>query len=264
MARRKPTDTTTGTPGAHHDGLFRWVADFEPVAGESTAASPVGQARPASKAHAATEKRLGRLVGASGLLITMAAAIAAVLVPFRGEGDPAATGGPRVLDAPRPRPSASAEAPLVPAMLPQDCSGLYGDAMLAEFERQSMELNQVWTGVREETAGSDDPELVSILAGRPSLDCYWLDESGGTDAAVLTVATEVSPEESAAVEARLVALGFAHQKDRGGIRYFVESRVDAQSKGESHFLRDGVWLATNWYGFGPWGYTRHMAENVFG
>ena len=32
----------------------------------------------------------------------------------------------------------------------------------------------------------------------------------------------------------------------------------------SHFLRDGLWFATRWYGYGPYGYTSDMARQVFG
>lgn len=268
MGRTKPLGSPGRGPTEDHDGLFRWVTDFGPrvgggVPGDAVPSDAVAQRGTASRSTADSEATVVRLVGLSGLLVTVAAALAALLVPFREDGDPTDTGGPIVLDAPSPSPSAPAEAPIVSTVLPSDCFGLYGQAMLGEFERESMQLNQVWTGAREETAGSGDAELVAMLAGRPSLDCFWLDATGGSESAVLTVATEISAEESAAVEARLVALGFAHQRDRGGIRYFVESRVDGQSRGESHFLRDGVWLATNWYGFGPWGYTRHMAENVF-
>ena len=239
-------------PGETSPERLDWVTDFD---------DPVVTAATAPPRH--SRLRVLPIALGGSLLVVGATVIAALLRPFEAESGMSPSGGPRVLEAPSASPSATAEAPLIPTLLPDDCSGLYGTAMLAEFERESMHINAVWTGAREAPAGTTDPELQSMLAGRPSLDCFWLDETGGTEAAVLTVASEIHAEESAAVAARLAALGFAHQNDRGGVRYFTESRVDGETVGESHFLRDGVWLATNWYGFGPWGYTGHMAENVF-
>lgn len=252
MASRPRNDGPNAPGSEPARGLLDWVTDFDDPAVVAVAAPP----RPA-------RYRVVRIAAIGGLVVAAGTILAALLRPFEAESGISATAGPRVLDAPSASPSATAEAPITPTILPEECSGLYGTAMIAEFEREQMHINEVWTGAREAPAGTTDPELQTLLARQPALDCFWLDETGGTEAAVLTVASEVDAEESAAVAARLQALGFAHQNDRGGVRYFVESRADGESKGESHFLRDGVWLATNWYGFGPWGYTGHMAENVF-
>lgn len=254
MARR-PADDGPETPGPELErGLFGWVADFDgPVAAKAARGGP----------RAPRGKTLPIAVGGGSLFVIGATVIAALLRPFEAESGISSTGGPRVHEAPSASPSSSAEAPITPTVLPDDCDALYGSAMEAEFEREAMQLNRVWTGVREAPAGSTDPELLALLLGEPSLDCFWLDGGGGSRSAVLTVASEPGAAVAEAVAARLVALGFSQQHDRGGVRYFVESRVAGETTGESHFLRDGVWLATNWYGFGPWGYTGHMAENVF-
>lgn len=259
---RQPIDDAPQEPGheqpalAPTDRLIGWAADFDdPVAVKARSGGP----------RAPRGKRLPIAVGVGSLLVVGATVITALLKPFEAESGLSSTDGPRAHNAPPPSssPTASAEAPRTDTILPEECEGLYGSAMLAEFEREDMHINSVWTGAREAPAGTTDPELQSLLAGKPSLDCFWLDEAGGTESAVLTVASEPGPEVVQSVAARLEALGFAKQNDRGGVRYYVETTTNGETVGESHFVRDGVWLATNWYGFGPWGYTRHMAENVF-
>jgi len=252
MARRTINDGPDDSGQAPDDGLFGWVTDFE---------NPVA-------VRAANGERQWRSVAVpvamgGSVLVAAAAVIAALLRPFEAESGMPSTDTPAVASAPSSAPSASPKAPLQLTVLPETCDGLYDETMLREFEQQGMHLNTVWTGAREATAGSASADLVQLMRGKLSLDCFWLDQSGGTESAVLTVATEPGPEMAATVAAHLTASGFAMQEHRGGVRYYSEHRVDGESVGESHFLRDGVWLATNWYGFGPWGYTAHMADNVF-
>jgi hypothetical protein len=253
MARR-PVDDIPETPDSEPErGLFGWMANFDdPVAVKAASGGP----------RAPRGKALPLAILGGALLLAGATLAAALTQPFQSSST-APSAGPRVHGEPEPSPSASEEVAKVPTIIPDDCLDLYGQAMEAEFERETMHLNRVWTGAREAPAGSTDPQLLTMLPTQLSLDCFWLDETGGTKAAVLTVASEPGPEVTAAVEARLVELGFGRQTDRGGVRYFAEHRIGTESRGESHFVRDGVWLATNWYGFGPWGYTGHMAENVF-
>ena len=238
------------------DGLFDWVADFEnPVVTEA-------QARRAPRA--ASRVPVPVLVGGGALLAVVATVITALLRPFEAESGlvptPSRTPQPPV---PTTSTSATAEPETVPDVLPASCDDLYGEDMVATFAEARMEVNQDWTGSREAPAGTADPGLRVMLEPKTSLDCFWLDANGGADAAVLTSVAVVSPAENALIADRLVELGFAQQNDRGGTRYFVEHTVRGETVGESHFLRDGVWFATNWYGFGPWGYTGHMVDQVF-
>lgn len=227
------------------------MADFDDPVAVKAAAAP------------RTPRSLPIALGGGSLLVVGATVIAVLLRPFEAESGMSSTATPAVPAAPSSAPSASPQAPLQMSVLPETCDGLYDEVMIREFEQHDMHLNTVWTGAREATAGSASLDLVALMRGKLSLDCFWLDESGGMDSAVLTVATEPGPDVAAEVAAHLTASGFATQEHRGGARYFIEHRVDGESVGESHFIRDGVWLATNWYGFGPWGYTAHMAENVF-
>lgn len=259
MAREPLNDSSKDDADSAPDGLFGWVADFDDPAVVKAANS--GPRAPRGKA-------LPIAIAGGSAFVVAATVIAALLRPFEAEsGLPTTGSAPVVPSAPSSSSSSAPSADPVPTdtftILPASCDGLYGSAMLREFERQSMQLNLVWAGAREATPGSGDPELIALLRGKPSIDCFWLDETGGSKNAVLTVATEPGVAVTDAVAARLVALGFSQQNDRGGVRYFKESREGGEAKGESHFLREGVWLATNWYGFGPWGYTGHMAEQVF-
>ena len=251
MARRPIDDGPDATGPEPERALLTWVTDFDDPVAVKAAAPP------------RTPRSLPIALGGGALLVVGATVIAALMRPFEAESGMPSSDTPSVPSVPSSAPSASPEAPLQLTVLPEACDGLYDDVMIREFEQQGMHLNTVWTGAREATAGSASPDLVALMRGKLSLDCFWLDESGGTESAVLTVATEPGPEVAATVAAHLTANGFAAQEHRGGVRYFIEHRVDGESVGESHYLRDGVWLATNWYGFGPWGYTAHMAENVF-
>lgn len=252
-------ESEAGQPERSPDSIFTWVADFDnPVAVKAASGGP----------KAPRGKALPIAVASGSAFVLVATVIAALMRPFEAESG-ISTGGGIAVVPDSPSTSTSTAEPENPEpvdqfeLLPETCDGLYGSAMLREFERESMQLNLVWNGARDATPGSTDADLIALMGASQTLDCYWLDETGGTEAAVLTVASEPGVATTDQVAARLVALGFLQQRDRGGVRYYLETRDRGETRGESHFLRDGVWLATNWYGFGPWGYTGHMAENVF-
>lgn len=234
-----------------NDGLFDWVADFD---------NPVVAKAVARRAPRASRVSVPALVGGGAFLLAAATIVTALLRPFESEiGRPSAEiAAPAAQGTPTASPTEAAV-----AGLDLTCGDLYGDDMLATFATEGMELNGAWTGVREAPAGTSDPQLLGMLAGQVSCDCFWLDPSGGERSAVLTTVLPVDPERSTQIVTRLGELGFDQQQVQGGTRFFIEHRVNGETVGESHFVRDGLWLATNWYGFGPWGYTAHMADNVF-
>ena len=234
-----------------NDGLFDWVTDFD---------SPVVAKAAARRAPRPSRVSMPALVGGGSFLVVAATIVTALLRPF--EAETGRTSPDVATPIVQGTPTASPTEPAAEQWT-MTCDELYGDDMLATFATQGMELNSTWTGVREAPAGTADPQLLGMLAGQISCDCFWLDAGGGERSAVLTTVMPVDAERAASVTARLGELGFAQQQVQGGTRFFMEHRVDGETVGESHFIRDGLWLATNWYGFGPWGYTAHMAENVF-
>lgn len=242
-------------PKGGDDKLFAWVADFE----EGEPEQPRKPRRPLVPA----------LIGGSAFVVLGSVILAAFLRPFEVENGLAGE------EAPRPSASApsSTVAPSEPeepgepvesSAMPASCDDLYGKDMLKTLDEAGLHLNQVWTGVREASAGSRDDTLKQYMAAAPtSIDCFWLDDEGGGKHAVLTSVSEVTPESAAAIEARLVAIGQSKANDRHGLRYFTEFRSGQEVGGEAHYLRGGLWFATHWYGTGPFGYTTHMADQVF-
>lgn len=244
-------------PKGDDDQLFSWVADFEAPA-----------VAKATNVRAPRRALVPALIGSGAFVLIGSALIAAFLRPFEAEtgatdatpAPPAAT-SPSTIAPTEPEPS---EEPGSTSVLPAACSDLYGRDMLETLEEAGLHHNEVWTGVREASAGSRDAVLGQfLLDSARTIDCYWLDDEGGSKDAVLTVVTEVTPEQTAAIEARLIEIGQKKTTDRHGLRYFTERRVGTEVGGEAHYLRGGLWFATHWYGTGPFGYTTHMADEVF-
>ena len=245
----EPKDPAAGQD-AQNDGLFDWVTDFE---------NPVVEKAVSRRAPKPSRVSMPALIGGGSFLIAAATIVTALLRPFEAEsGSPTAEiAAPVAQGTPTAAPTEEAV-----DQWTMTCDDLYGSDMLETFAKEGMELNSAWTGVREAPAGTSDPQLLGMLAGQISCDCFWLDAGGGDRAAVLTTVMPVDAERAATIANRLVERGFGQQQVHGGTRFFIEDRVDGETVGESHFVRDGLWLATNWYGFGPWGYTAHIAENA--
>jgi hypothetical protein len=207
------------------------------------------------------------LIGVGGLAVVAAIVVTALSRPIEGE-----TGtGRAARDDAMPRPAASM--PTVSATanpdgsdrLPDTCANLYTDDMKRVLAQAGLEVNSAWTGARNLPAGTADTELLRLLPTDDRLECFWLDEFGGEDSALLTVLVESTETSTQAAMARLTELGLTRREEHGGVRYFAESRdASGELHGESHFFRDGLWFATRWYGPGQFGYTADMVKRVFG
>lgn len=146
---------------------------------------------------------------------------------------------------------------------PSSCEQLYSPAMVDAFGDKV--LNPSWTkapgsGVRD---GTDDPELVLIIDATEHLTCVWGSEAGGSDSGLTTNLVWVTPEQAIAVRARLSAAGYTCYEELSGDRCLTETVTEAGSRGESHFVRDGIWLATKYLNSGPDGYTHDIVTNVW-
>jgi hypothetical protein len=76
----------------------------------------------------------------------------------------------------------------------------------------------------------------------------------------------VDAAEQAAVTDRLKELNYSCYDELQGRRSVIEREVDSDLVGfvgESHFLRDGLWLATHYVNGGPEGYTHDMVNNLW-
>jgi hypothetical protein len=205
------------------------------------------------------------LIAAGGLAAIAAIIVAALARPMEEEIGT----GPRGLDAGALRPIATSPTTTATgaagsSLLPDTCADVYSADMKRVLAQSSLEVNSAWTGLRNLPGGSADTELLTLLAGGDRIECYWLDEFGGEDSAMLTVIAETTKAKTDAAVARLTELGLTRREENGGVRYFFETRDDdGELHGESHFFREGLWFATQWYGVGQFGYTADMALTIF-
>jgi hypothetical protein len=182
---------------------------------------------------------------------------------------PAAT--PTASDAPRPVPS-STPAPITPTPTtslapgtprPTDCDELYSPAMVEEFG--NLVLNPDWLDNPDEnlTIRPADEELSDLIDQNDSLECIWTTAEGGSDVGVATAVVWVDPDEREAAADRLDELGYDCFDEREGLRCTTEETTDEGFSGESHFLRDGIWLSTQYANAGPAGYTLDIVDNLW-
>ncbi|TFC82230.1 hypothetical protein E3T23_04635 [Cryobacterium cheniae] len=214
-----------------------------------------------------TRRRMWVLLGTVGSLLVVALVV--LLIVWRG-----GAGTPGAATAGRPQPSSSpapqaitpepaaTSAPGVPR--PTQCEQLYSPAMVAAFD--DLVLNPAW--VTEEnsgvTRGSDDAELVTLIdAAGEHLTCVWANENGGSGLGLTTELVWVTPEQQSQVQSRLTAAGMNCYEELDGMRCLLEATENGELAGESHFLRDGIWLATRYFNAGPDGYTHDIIANVW-
>lgn len=262
MERRPVDDDSAPDRSSQTPGLYGWVTDY-------------AHTEPATlKGHESTlRKWLYRTaIGAAMVAVLAFVGVVALstLRPDLGIGT-----GPRQADGlnvePRepvtpvvPKPAPVATEPAIASLLPDDCRALFSREMITQLRREGLSLGSALSGREVIEPGSGDRHLRSLMRNETSVGCYWLDADGSTTAAVLTTVMEPGAAVVADVEARLKRLDFVVERDGEGKRYYIETTVEGEPRGESHYLRGGVWLATHWHGFGPRGYSVDMARNLFG
>jgi len=209
-------------------------------------------------------------LGAVGVLLVVALIV--VLVVWRGG---AGTPGGSAAEESRPTPTTSAEplavasatpSPSTPAgPHPTTCDAIYSPTMLATLT-QTGALNPDWTESDSSGVlfGTSDAELSSLIDGAEHLTCVWADPNGGSGSGLTSNVVFVSAEQSETAHQRLLALGENCYEELGGIRCVVETAQGEEGiAGESHFLRDGIWLATRYVNAGPDGYTLDMVGTIW-
>lgn len=197
---------------------------------------------------------VGSVVFGGGAIAVIALLIAALTRPVEAEVGVEATRAP--VAPPRPTTTATSEGA---SLVPTFCGALYSEAMHITLTGIGMKLDSTWEG--EARAGSADDELHRMLADA-ELACHWT-QTDPAPAALLTRVAELTDVETEAAIARLDALGFTKLTEHDGIRYFVENTAATGPTGESHFFREGIWIATHWQGHGQYGYTADMVRSVF-
>lgn len=234
------------------DALFEWVTDFS---GDEAVSAQAPGHRPLSRRFVADTFLIG-----GGCVAALTIVLAALTRPIAEEGGRPGAGIPTPSTPPAPQVSASASA--APSIVPDTCAALFSEPYASELVRAGMRLESEWNGARE--PGSDDAHLQRMLAEDTVIGCFWVHDRNEERAALLTLVAEVDGAEQEATVARLTDLAFTELSEHGGVRFVGQlPKEGGLSAGESHFLRDGVWFATRWYGYGPYGYTADMVGQVF-
>lgn len=214
------------------------------------------------------KRRLWVIVGVLAALIAVAALVAGLFWP-RNDVTPAATEAARPTPSatappstvtPTPTPGSSA-APGTPR--PASCNDLYSPEMVAAFG--SLVLNPAWLNApgQQMKIGADDPVQQGVINANDSLLCQWALPEGPSGAGVSTTVVWVDAEDSATIQAHLVARGDSCFEQQGGLRCTSEGSNAEGYFGESHFLRDGIWVATEYANAGPEGYTLDIVNHLW-
>ncbi|MFC0678683.1 hypothetical protein ACFFGH_12605 [Lysobacter korlensis] len=196
-------------------------------------------------------------------------AAASGLLPFGGGNGGAApeTPGASAPATDEPQPSETPSTPADPAAtpLPASCDELYSDSMRGTIENAGLALNPEWyVSGGDVRLPSEDSQLQELLGTVDRVDCAWVQPEGGGEVGIFTSVSQLTTDQAAAANARLIELGYGAIEELGGVRYVTETTGEGNTLGESHFIRDGLWFGTLWINFGPAGYTADMVTQVLG
>lgn len=146
--------------------------------------------------------------------------------------------------------------------VPAACTDVYTADYIAMMEGNGYPLNDPTFSLE---LGTRDDQLGELIRSSPTLRCTW---GGASESGLLTNATQVTADQSAAVEARLRELGFTCYPELEGLRCVTQEAIETDGQasyiGESHFLRDDLWLATLWINATPDEYTPGMVRKIWG
>jgi hypothetical protein len=211
------------------------------------------------------------LAAAGGLALVI---LVVVLVVWRGGAAVPQTGAstarplssmspaPVLLVPATPIPTVTDAAPAGPKH-PSSCADIYTTDWASTLA--PLVLNPAWakdpaSGVHN---GTDDAGLATVLEAAAAVTCMWGNASGGGDVGLTTNVAVLTEPQQADVTARMNGLGYSCFAELKGLRCVTETTADAGSWGESHFLREGLWLATKWVNASPEGYTHDIVNTLF-
>lgn len=178
-----------------------------------------------------------------------------------------------------PTPTASAPAlTSTPGAMPTSCDDLFTPGLRAQISPDGfLALNPAWLQEPgnerkvENGYGTFDPDLAKILSSDPGLLCDWTKASGPGEVFLITQVRKVDAATQQAALARMTDL--ASDPDTGWTctdytagRWCLVNTNDGTGNvsGESHFFRDGLWIASDWVNAGPETYTPLLVTRIFG
>ena len=196
--------------------------------------------------------------------VAAAGAIIAAIEPTSSQVPDSVSTSPSQTSGP-PTPTPTPEPPVVvDARIPERCSQLFGSKMKNTLGDNGLELTGRWRATTLPRTGSLDPELLDLLSTTTVMECYWLQPGDDPERGILTAIGAVDSRQARLAAARAVEMGMTKAKEVGGTRfYLMDTDATGMAQGESHFFRDGLWFATRWWGYGPYGYTADMADHIY-
>lgn len=177
---------------------------------------------------------------------------------------PSPSAPPSTAATPPTETSAATEEPAGVA-IPDSCDRIYTRDWTPEFE--GLVLNPAWTADPDSGVhlGSRDATAAGLLESIARLTCKWGHPNGGSDRGLTTNVAVVDAQQAADMRAHFEAVGYSCYEEMEGVRCVVETEpTDDGQSGESHFFREGVWIATRWVNAGPDGYTHDIVTALFG
>ncbi|MBG6238953.1 hypothetical protein IWX78_001932 [Mycetocola sp. CAN_C7] len=194
-----------------------------------------------------------------GLLGTAAALTAALLSGCGGTATPDDPSTPSAeASAPRPTPSTEGGAQPVGIVIPADCEQMYLPQMFEGLQSDYPPLNDP---TMTDPNFSNTDELEELLRSTNFLQCTW---GGASGTGIVTAVAKVTAEQSAEAIAILENGDFDCTEQQEGTRCVTREETEGNLLGETHFLRDDVWLSTFWLNAPVRGYTENMIEALWG
>jgi hypothetical protein len=207
------------------------------------------------------------LIAASvALAVAVVAVLAVALAPRTAQetAEPAA--------ASRPSPAEPLAASPVPVpepvrdpRIPADCTQIYTTDWSGVFAPGYV-LNPEWSTAEGAPVilGTGDEAASTVLQETSQLSCGWLPPEGGDGSVgLVTSLAAVDQAQTDAAIAAFQAAGMECYEELGGTRCIGEWQGVAGPAGESHFLREGHWIATRWDGPAVSGYTADIVAKIF-
>lgn len=217
-------------------------------------------------------------VGIRGL-VAGAIAVTAVIGVAGCTGDGAATRISTVSTA-SATPTASTAPPLTstPGAMPKSCDDLFTPALKEYISPDGfLALNPAWLQEPgnerklENGYGTFDPELAKMLSVDTGVLCDWSKASGPGEVFLITQVRKVDAATQQTALARMAELASDPNTgwtcvDYTAGRWCLVNTNDGTGnvQGESHFFRDGIWIASDWVNAGPEEYTPHLVQRIFG
>ncbi|RZS68611.1 hypothetical protein EV187_1042 [Agromyces ramosus] len=168
---------------------------------------------------------------------------------------PVVTQPPAAIETPEPTANAD--------RIPHACEEIYTRDLTPDFH--GLTLNPEWTNDPAWWGGRYfDEDVHHTVTSQSAITCKWA-AGGPTDRGLFTDIAYISPLQMTELPTRLQQLGQTCYEELQGTRCVYETpKTDDGNAGESHFFRDGIWIATHWINAGPDGYTHDIVAALFG